>query len=127
MTTLRIAILDGDEVIAEGKKLLLETQSDFLLVYESGEAQTALVELPDQLIDVVVIEIRLRGRDGVSTAALLRERYESSGQECPRLILTTPYWSEEIQQAASDAGISRVISAENLATSLIAAVRGESI
>lgn len=124
MSIVRIAILEGDPVIATGKKMLLESQSDFLVVYESEFALQAVTELPQQLVDVIVLDMRLRGKDGVEAAKLLSAAYAAAGEKVPRMILTTAYSAPEIQQIASAVGVGHVIAANELGRRLIEAVRG---
>ena len=104
--------------------MLLESQSDFLVVYETEFALAAIEDLPQLLVDVIVLDMRLRAKDGIETAKILTAAYEVAGEAVPRMILTTAYGAPEIEQLAKAAGIERVIAANELSRELIDAVRG---
>ena len=123
MSLIRVAILDGDPLIIAGKHLLLDSQPDLLIVYEQADAKKAIAELPDLLVDVILIDQRLKGLDGVSAARLLSQNYAASGQKTPRLVLSAPYSSAELLAAAEAAGIDEVFTIESEPASLIEAIR----
>jgi DNA-binding NarL/FixJ family response regulator len=123
LTLYRVAILDGDPLIIAGKHLLIDSQPDLLIVYEQANALTAIEELPELLIDVILIDQRLRGLDGVATAQCLVDAYLATEQKVPAMILSAPYGSAELEQAARDAGIAAVVTIESEPASLLAAMR----
>ncbi len=123
MTLYRVAILDGDPLIIAGKRLLIDSQPDLLIVYEQANALTAIEELPELLIDVILIDQRLRGLDGVAAAKRLAATYVATEQKVPAMILSAPYGSAELEQAATEAGIAAVVTIESEPASLLAAIR----
>jgi len=123
LTLYRVAILDGDPLIIAGKRLLIDSQPDLLIVYEQANALTAIDELPELLIDVILIDQRLRGLDGVAAAKRLAAAYVATEQKVPAMILSAPYGSAELEQAAIDAGIASVVTIESEPASLLAAIR----
>ena len=124
MTTIRIALLDADPVIAAGKRSILDSQPDFMVVYEQGDALLAIVELPEQLVDVVVLDVRLRGLDGLVTAARLTSAFDQSNQLSPKFVITAAYRSQELEVKAREVGITSLVSAAELGEKLVDSVRG---
>lgn len=123
MSLIRIAILDGDPLIITGKHLLLDSQPDLLIVYEQANALQAIAELPELLVDVILIDQRLKGMDGLATAHRLRAAYAQSEQSIPPMILSAPYSSQELVIAAEDAGIRSVVTIESEPAALLSALR----
>ena len=123
MSLIRIAILDGDPLIIAGKHLLLDSQPELLIVYEQANALQAIAELPELLVDVILIDQRLKGMDGVATAKKLRAAFAQSGQSIPPMILSAPYSSQELLSAAEDAGIRSVVTIESEPAALLSALR----
>ncbi len=123
MSLFRVAILDGDPLIIAGKRLLIDSQPDLLIVYEQASALKAIEELPELLIDVILIDQRLRGLDGVATATALAKAYIDSDQKVPAMILSAPYASVELEQNAVAAGISAVVTVESEPAFLLEAIR----
>ena len=124
MTTIRIALLDADPVIAAGKRSILDSQPDFMVVYEQGDALLAIVELPEQLVDVVVMDVRLRGLDGLVTASRLTSAFAESNQLSPKFVITAAYRSQELEVKAREVGITSLVSAAELGEKLVDSVRG---
>ena len=120
---MRVAILDGDPMIIAGKRLLIDSQPDLLIVYEQADALQAIEELPETLIDVILIDQRLRRLDGVSAAGLLVQAYRDSNQAVPAMVLSAPYSSDELRSAAAAAGIDQVVTIESEPAALIGAIR----
>ncbi|MFM6967041.1 MAG: response regulator [Rhodoluna sp.] len=123
MSLVRVAILDGDAMIIAGKRLLIDSQPDLLIVYEQADALVAIEELPRTLIDVILIDQRLRKLDGVTAARQIAHSYEASGQKVPAMILSAPYSSSELLAAATQSHISAVVTIEDEPAALIGAIR----
>ncbi|MEY3129410.1 MAG: hypothetical protein RL405_730, partial [Actinomycetota bacterium] len=56
------------------------------VVYEESIAAKALEVLPELLVDVVVIDHRLQGMDGVSLSKQLIARLSASEQRLPTIV-----------------------------------------
>lgn len=81
----RIVLVDDQDLIREGIKALLALSGRIQVVLEAGDGDELLARREDAAFDVVVMDIRMPGRDGLSTLAELRRR----GDPVPVLILTT--------------------------------------
>lgn len=81
----RIALVDDQDLVREGIKALLALSGRVQVVLEARDGDQLLAALPTAPVEVVVMDIRMPGRDGLATLAELRQR----GDPVPVLILTT--------------------------------------
>lgn len=74
---IRIVIADDHLVVREGLRLILETGSGFEVVGEAADGWSA-VQLVEQLQpDVVLMDLRMPGMDGLEAIEYIRERWTS--------------------------------------------------
>ncbi|MEN9288282.1 MAG: hypothetical protein RLZ88_952 [Actinomycetota bacterium] len=120
---LRIGLLDGDEGIREGRRLVLDSQADFRVVYDEENALAALERIPDLLIDVLVVDHRLKGLDGIEFSRRLVETLTSAEHPVPKIVMTGPYYTRELEIAAIRSGASAVVTQDMGAAKLISVIR----
>lgn len=80
-----IALVDDQDLVREGIKALLALSGKVQVRFEANDGDDLLAAWPLPGIEVVVMDVRMPGRDGLSTLAELRRR----GEPMPVLILTT--------------------------------------
>lgn len=119
----RIALIDGDPAVRSGKRLLLDSQPDMKVVYEQSQAKIAIEELPEQLIDVLIIDHRLQGIDGVSFARNLVEKLTLLEQRLPAIIITGSYFTFELLMASIRAGATELVTQDSPSSELLDAIR----
>jgi two-component system alkaline phosphatase synthesis response regulator PhoP len=88
----QILVVEDESHLAEGLRFNLEAEGYQVSVVETGEAALDLLQTPDALFDVVVLDIMLPGKDGFSVMSELRQ----SGQFVPTLMLTARGHPEDI-------------------------------
>jgi DNA-binding NarL/FixJ family response regulator len=120
---LRIALIDGDIAIRAGRKLMIESQSHLHLIFEESDAQLALEKIPDLLVDVLVIDHRLKGFDGLELAAKLVSGYAVKNEICPPIIVTGTYATPELVLAAIRAGATDVVTQDAPMSELLNAIQ----
>lgn len=94
---LRIALLSGNSDVMFGRLQLIESQNDLEVVYTESNGITAFEKVPDLAIDVIVIDHRLKGLDGIELTRLLNESYLEAQEMPPAIVLTGPYFSSALQ------------------------------
>lgn len=94
MSRIRILIVDDHPVVRAGLAGLLSSQPDFEVVGEAGDGQEALNMLERLEPDVVLMDLRMPGMDGVSAIRRIRSQRKSQV-----LVLTTFDTDAEIVQA----------------------------
>jgi len=120
---LRIGLIDGDEDIRFGRRQVIDSQPDLKVVLEDGTFESALNRVPDALIDVLVIDHRLRGGDGISLSTKLIQRYLEDNSKLPVIIMTGSYLSDELKLASMRAGASDLVTQDARPEVLLKAIR----
>lgn len=123
MSSFRIALINGDAAIRAGKRLLIDSQADMKVVYEESIAAQALEVLPELLVDVVVIDHRLQGMDGISLSKQLIARLSASEQRLPTIVITGAYFTSELLMASIRAGATELVTQDASSTDLLDAIR----
>jgi DNA-binding NarL/FixJ family response regulator len=115
---IRVLIADDQTMVREGLRLILEAQPDIEVVAEAGDGQAALRAAAEHHPDVVLMDIRMPGMDGLrATERLLR-----AGSSARVLVLTT-FGHDEYLYAAMRAGASGFLLKDSPRAQLIHAVR----
>lgn len=82
---IRVLVVDDQELVRAGLRHVLRSSAGFAVVAEGSSGEDALALVASHDVDVVVMDVRMRGIDGVTATARLR----SGPQPPPVLILTT--------------------------------------
>ena len=102
--SLRIALLSGNSDVMFGRLQLIESQSDLEVVYTESNGITAFEKVPELAVDVILIDHRLKGLDGIELTRLLNESYLEAQEQPPAIVLTGPYFSSALQISCIRAG-----------------------
>jgi len=119
---LRVALIDGDSAIRAGRKMMIEAQENLLLVFEESDGPVALEKIPELLVDVLVIDQRLNGCDGLQLACNLVDAYSEKQELCPTIILTGSYATPELVLAAIRNGASDVVTQDSPMADLLLSI-----
>ena len=120
---LRIGLIDGDPAIRAGRSLMINAQEAMHLVYEEASAVAALERIPDLLVDVLVIDHRLQGFDGVELARRLVDVYSERGELCPAIVITGPYATPDLVMSAIRCGATDVVTQDAPMSELLTAIK----
>jgi DNA-binding NarL/FixJ family response regulator len=117
--TIRVLLVDDQPLLRTGFRLILEAEPDLTVVGEAGEGKAAQDQARALLPDVVLMDIRMPGMDGLrATERLLR-----GGRPGPRVLVLTTFGEDDVLWGALEAGASGFVLKESSAEDLIAAVR----
>ena len=83
--SIRVLLVDDQRLMREGLRILLELEPDLEVVGEVGDGQAALETYADTQPDVVLMDIRMPGMDGVEATWRIRAQWP----EARIIILTT--------------------------------------
>lgn len=119
---LRVAIIDSDEFVREGRVLLLNSQPTNQIVFESGDPDAALNIVSDYLLDIVIVDTRIPGWKAADFLLELTTRLEESGNDAQILALTS-FASPEFELACLRAGAAAVLSSEQGFPELLRQIR----
>ena len=99
--TIRVLIADDQPLIRTGLRILLGAQDDIEVVGEASTGAAAVTESARLAPDVVVMDIRMPGTDGIqATAQVIRQ------PAAPRVLVLTTYDLDEYVYDALAAGAS---------------------
>jgi DNA-binding NarL/FixJ family response regulator len=87
---IRILLVDDQRLMREGLRILLELEPDLQVVGEAGDGQAALAAYADLQPDVVLMDVRMPGMDGVETTWRLQEHWPGA-----RVIILTTFNDDE--------------------------------
>lgn len=119
---LRVALIDSDDFVREGRVLLLNSQPTNQIVFESGNPDAALEVIADYLLDVVIVDSRIPGWKAAEYLKELSKRLEDAGNDAQILTLTT-FASAEFELACLRAGAAAVLSSEQGFPELLRQIR----
>ena len=118
MKRIKVMIVDDHEVVRLGLRAALEQEEDIELVGDMGDAQTALQEAGISRPDVVLMDVRMPGMDGIQACRLLRESLPET-----RVVMLTSYSDEEAVFASIMAGAAGYLLKNTRRADLLNAVR----
>ncbi|HOV47904.1 MAG TPA: response regulator transcription factor [Anaerolineae bacterium] len=98
---LRILIVDDHEVVRLGLRTLLSRNPEFVVVDEAGSVEEALEKTRQHRPDVVLMDIRLPGQNGVEGCRRIRSAFPNT-----HVIMLTSYAEDELLFEAISAGAS---------------------
>jgi DNA-binding NarL/FixJ family response regulator len=88
--SIRVLLVDDQKLMREGLRVLLELEPGLDVVAEAGDGQAALEAYAAHQPDVVLMDIRMPGMDGVEATWRLRERWPRA-----RVIILTTFDDDE--------------------------------
>jgi DNA-binding NarL/FixJ family response regulator len=115
---IRVAIADDQELVRAGFRMILDAQDDIQVVAEAGDGATAIAVVDETAPDVVLMDIRMPGVDGLEAT----RRVVATGGPTRVLVLTT-FDTEEYVYEALKAGAAGFLLKTAPAQRLIEAVR----
>ena len=81
---IEVLIVDDHPVVRRGLRVLLEVQDGIEVVGEAGEGPTALKLAAEHHPDVILLDLKLPGLDGLAVLAELRARQDHARQDHAR-------------------------------------------
>ena len=96
---IKIALADDHPMVVEGIKEFLEKQDDLLVVHACHNGEEMLEALREQSVDVVIMDINMPKRDGISCTRLIKARYPKT-----KVIILTMYNENTYVKSIIEAG-----------------------
>jgi DNA-binding NarL/FixJ family response regulator len=116
--TIRVLVADDQALVRAGLRTLLGTQESIEVVGEAATGGAAVAESARLAPDVVLMDIRMPGMDGIqATARVVRQR------AAPRVLVLTTYDTDEYVYDALAAGASGFLLKDARPEELIDGVR----
>ncbi|MGI8874649.1 MAG: response regulator [Egibacteraceae bacterium] len=116
--TIRILLVDDQQLVRAGFRSILEKQPDFLVVAEGGDGAAAIRLSNELRPDLVLMDVRMPGLDGL---AATRELMRSP--DPPVIVVLTTFDADEYVYEALRAGASGFLLKDTSPEDLVDAVR----
>ena len=85
-----VALVDDDPMVRTGLNFILTGENGIDVVWQAGDGAEALTKLRDRPVDVVLLDVRMPGLDGLATLEELR-----GWQTRPRIIVLTTFNTDD--------------------------------
>ncbi|WP_447003843.1 response regulator [Saccharothrix isguenensis] len=115
---IRVLLVDDDALVRGGLKALLQAEADILVVGEAADGASAVRSAVAVRPDVVVMDVRMPIRDGVSAT---RELMGLAGR--PRVLVLTTFDLDEVVDDAIAAGADGFLLKRASPEELVAGIR----
>ena len=117
--TIRVVVVDDQEIVSAGFAALLDTQADLQVVGTAADGGEGVRVCREQRPDVVLMDVRMPGTDGIEATRLLA----AEGAAAPRVIVLTTFDLDAYVYDALAAGASGFLLKDVPAETLFGAVR----
>ncbi len=121
---IRVAIVDDQHLVRSGFAMLINSQPDLEVVGEAANGQEAVRTLAVTRADVVLMDVRMPGMDGIeATRRILTEAGTAGGGGGPRVVVLTTFDLDEYALSAIHAGASGFLLKDAPPEELLEAIR----
>jgi two-component system response regulator NreC len=121
MDTIRVLIVDDHTLVREGLKSLIENHGDITVVGSAQDGEQALALAKELQPDVVLMDISMRGMNGLEATRRVHEQYPHI-----RVLVLTQFEDPPLVVSMLQAGASGYILKRALAADLVNAIRAVS-
>jgi DNA-binding NarL/FixJ family response regulator len=118
MTRTRVLIVDDQALTRMGFTMVLDASDDLEVVGEAGDGATAVAQVRALKPDVVLMDVRMPGMNGIEATARIAEEYPDS-----RVLVLTTFDLDEYAFEALRAGASGFLLKDAQPAELVAAIR----
>jgi DNA-binding NarL/FixJ family response regulator len=118
MTPIRVFLVDDQQMVRAGFRMLVDSQPDLTVVGEAGDGAEALAQLAVTACDVVLMDVRMPRVDGVVATRELQSRPDP-----PAVIVLTTFDLDEYAFAAIKAGAAAFLLKDAAPPDLLGAIR----
>ena len=112
-----LLIVDDNPVVRETTRSYLESKFPALAVYEAGDGKDAFAQIRNHLPDVILMDIRLPGENGLKLTRRIRDLFPQI-----EIIIFTNYDLPEYRNAAFKNGAAYFLSKSSLHKKKLSAV-----
>lgn len=120
---IRVALVDDQQLVRAGFAMVIGSQPDMTVVAEAGDGEQALRVLPSYAVDVVLMDVRMPGLDGIGATEGLLAAPRPPGHPEPRIVILTTFDLDEYVFAAIKAGASGFLLKDTPPEDMLAAIR----
>ena len=118
MSTVRVMVVDDQLMVRAGLSAIVDAEDDLEVVGEAADGEAALELAARVAPDVVLMDIRMPGRDGLTATARL-----TAAPDPPRVLVLTTFHQDAYVFQALQAGAAGFLLKDAEPAELVAAVR----
>ena len=115
---IRVVLADDQQMVRAGFRMVIDSQPDLTVVGEAGDGAAAVDLLHRTAADVVLMDVRMPGTDGIEAT-----RQVTALPEPPRVVVLTTFDLDEYVVAAIGAGASGFLLKDAPPEEMLAAIR----
>ena len=127
LAPIRVALVDDQQLVRGGFKMLINSQPDLTVVAEAGNGREALQALAAVRADVVLMDVRMPGMDGIEATSRLLERASAQPKGSTdvdlKVVVLTTFDLDEYALSAIRAGASGFLLKDAPPEELLEAIR----
>jgi DNA-binding NarL/FixJ family response regulator len=113
-----VLVVDDHRVVAETFRMAIDVEDDVECVGLAGSAEEALALVSELSPDVVVMDVRLPGVDGIEASRQIKALHPSV-----RVLIVSAYTGVDVVARAAAAGASGVLSKEGALADMVKALK----
>jgi DNA-binding NarL/FixJ family response regulator len=123
--TIRVLLVDDDPLVRAGLRLMLRSAQDIDVIGEAADGAAAITAAAELVPDVVLMDIRMPGTDGVTATAAITAALSTQAQAAPgpRVVALTTFDADELVRQAITAGAVGYLVKDTPPAEIISAVR----
>lgn len=114
----RVLLVDDQDLVRSGLRRILRRREGFEVVAECGDGAGVEVAVATHRPDLVVMDLRMKGVDGIEATRRLRSRAET-----PPVLALTTFDDDELLSGALRAGAAGFVLKDAPAAEMVAAIR----
>ncbi|WP_433065219.1 response regulator [Dactylosporangium sp. CS-033363] len=115
----RVLVCDDQELMRMGLRMVVDSQPDLSVVGEAADGPAAVAAAVEHRPDVVLLDVRMPGLDGVSAAARIRAAVPAT-----RILMITTFDLDEYAFGSLRAGADGFLVKDAPAAEMLVAIRG---
>lgn len=116
--TIRVALVDDQELIRVGLAMLIDATEDIQIVLQAGDGAEAVARLAETQVDVVLMDVQMPRMNGVEATGLVTAR-----EDAPKVIVLTTFDLDAYAFAGLRAGASGFLLKDASADEVLHAIR----
>ena len=121
---IRVVVVDDQPLVRAGIVMLVSAEEDITVVAEATDGKDALTQIRAHRPDVVLMDVRMPGTDGVTaTRAVVEEGLSAENGQPIGVIILTTYHIDEAVYAALRAGASGFLLKDAAPAEIVNAIR----
>jgi DNA-binding NarL/FixJ family response regulator len=116
--TIRVALVDDQELVRVGLAMVIDATDDIQIVIQAADGAEAVAKLAETRVDIVLMDVQMPRMNGVEATALV-----TAPENAPKVILLTTFDLDEYAFAGLRAGASGFLLKDASADEVLHAIR----